>query len=139
MSTVLVSRYSALQAEKKQIEKEMSVLRSKLMAVLNESGIEDGRGSKHYNIGDYELKSEKRVSVTIDPETAEEVLGDMFDWYTKKVIDEDKLEEGFLSGALPKEMLDKIIKRKETYALIVREKEMEDTHTMALFSNPGVE
>lgn len=97
--------------------------RDSIIAFAAENGVEDSQGHQWVNAGEFQVKREKRVSVSMDEEYVEDWLKENKMWdrctATLVVIDEDALYAAIYDGDIPEEVADNMFAKKESYALKV--------------------
>lgn len=103
------------------LTKRQNEMRAELVTAIQENGHEDDKGHIWYNLGEMELKYERRVSRTFDRASAEAWAKENEIWDRIKIVVEELDEDALLALAWENEDIASVVAgfygEKETWAL----------------------
>lgn len=121
----LVEELESIKQQKKIIDVREKEVRKEMDAILEAEGVKDDKGSFKMIIGDKLASKQARISVSLDKTKAEEFFKNLGIWddvtKTQVVIDEDLVEQAFVSEAFTADELEAITNKKVTYAIVVND------------------
>lgn len=126
-----VNQYTSLKEEATAIDGRISVLRKRIMAVIEERGEVNDKGSlildaSDSNNGPMQVVKQRRVSKMFDEDKADALLQEkgLFETCTKTitVLDQDAVMAAYYDGKLTDEDIETMFPEKVSWALIVEKK-----------------
>ncbi|NBW11501.1 MAG: hypothetical protein EBR82_26070 [Caulobacteraceae bacterium] len=126
-----VRQYNALKDEATAIDGRISTLRKRIMAVIEERGEVNDKGSiildaSDSNNGPMQVVKQRRVSKMFDEDKADALLQEkgLFETCTKTitVLDQDAVMAAYYDGKLTDEDIETMFPEKVSWALIVEKK-----------------
>lgn len=126
-----VNQYTSLKEEATAIDGRITVLRKRIMAVIEERGEVNDKGSlildaSDSNNGPMQVVKQRRVSKMFDEDKADALLQEkgLFETCTKTVtvLDQDAVMAAYYDGKLTDEDIETMFPEKVSWALIVEKK-----------------
>lgn len=118
-----VQQYLALKEEIDFLSKRQSEIKARLMETVDAEGEVDGKGHKVFEVGDVKLVKQRKVSKSLDMETAQSIL--ITHNLTEKCVEmvprlnEDAIMAAFYQELLTEEEIDAMFPSKVSYAFLV--------------------
>lgn len=126
-----VQEYTDLSKQEKAIKKRKDELAKYIKEHAQQNGVKDSNGSSYMSNDRFVFGSQARKSIKLNQERAKEFLlaQGLYEQVVevKESINEDKVEQLLSQGLITTTDLESIVDIKVTYAIDVKEKEMEQT------------
>jgi hypothetical protein len=128
-----ITQYAMLNEQVKALQARQKIVRPHIENALKTEGQKDTSGHLHVcqiDIDGVEAIYQRRAPIVFNPLVAEEVLRELGIWErcidvedvhtVRETISQDKIEQAFEAGLIPKNLFDCMFTENESYALIVQ-------------------
>ena len=126
-----VQEYTDLSKQEKAIKKRKDELAKYIKEHAQQNGVKDSNGSSYMSNDRFVFGSQARKSIKLNQDRAKEFLlsQGLYEQVVevKESINEDKVEQLLQQGLITTDDLEAIVEVKVTYAIDVKEKEVEQT------------
>ena len=126
-----VQEYTDLSKQEKAIKKRKDELAKYIKEHAQQNGVKDSNGSSYMSNDRFVFGSQARKSIKLNQDRAKEFLlsQGLYEQVVevKESINEDKVEQLLQQGLITTDDLEAIVDAKVTYAIDVKEKEVEQT------------